>query len=227
MTQLSKSIFRVRAAFVAALFATAVMACEGQPDDVWSPEPGTEPILHSLGTPTSFDVGPSAGDSAGSFAAARGSSPAASAELVVGIEGGTLELWAPGDQVLVITGLEVAVAPIALDGTVVPPEGATLTGVVARAAGPVSLSVNPGIDRITAISHLDLRVSWALERDGQVFPLSDLMLRRVPFSLEVSRNVLGQLRVRLVAFRDGIFWSWAGAMALADLTVDLVASETL
>lgn len=225
MTQLSRYTFRLRAGLIAVLFATAAMACEGQPDDVWSPDPDAEPLLHALGAPVLFDIGPSAGD-AGSFAAARGTSPTASAELAVGIDGGWLEIWAPSDEILVITNLEVEVAPIALDGAVVPPAGATLTGVVARSTGPVSISVTAGLDRVTAISHLDMQVSWALERDGQALPLSDLMLRRVPFSLEISRNALGELKARLVAFRDGIFWSWAGAMSLADLTVDLVATPT-
>lgn len=222
MFQLRANLLGLSAVFFGALSALALAACQGSPDDIWTPDPGQPAILRELGVPQSLPVAPSGAQ--GSFATARGTAGQTEADIDLLVTGGSIELWAPSDGLLVVQDLEVELADVVVPPEVLPPQGAYLTGVGARLATPVSVDVTEQGGTVSVIASLDLEAHWALaSADGTVFPMSRISLDKVPFSLEISRNALGRLEARLVGFRDGPFWRWAGTLELGDLTVDLRA----
>jgi hypothetical protein len=226
MRPIKRTFRRLRARAVALLITVLFVACQGEPEQLWDPEPPDEPVLRDLRVPVRMAIEPTQVglDVRGSFAAARGVAGGAEADLQLAVVGGSIELWAPSDEVLLIREVDVQLADIAVPPEVLPPHGAYLTGVGATLASPITVEPTDDGATATVIANLDLDASWALVvGEGESYPLSTLRLRQVPFSLEISRNLVGDLRVRLVGFRDGTFWSWAGAFELADLTVDLQA----
>ncbi len=222
MFQLRANLLGLSAVLLGALLSAALAACQGTPDDIWTPEPGQEPIFRELGVPQSLPIAPSG--ARGSFATARGTAGQTEAAIDLAVTGGSIELWAPSDGLLVVRTLQVQLADVAVPPAVLPPSGAYLTEVGARLASPISIEAVEQGGSVSVIATLDLEAHWALAAaDGTVFPMSQISLDKLPFSLEISRNALGLLQARLVGFRDGTFWRWAGILELGDLTVDLRA----
>ena len=223
MTLAHTLVRRLRAAAIAALVPVALLACQGE-EEVWgdAPHNGGEPLLHQLAVPRRLAIAPSALTTPGSFATARASGPDQEAELPLPITGGSLELWSPHEGMLFVSELEVALPDVEVPADVLPPNGAHLTDVSVRLTRPATLEPTDDGQTLRVIAPMDLEVTWALVVGDTVHTLDPLALDRLPISLEIRPDALGRLQARVVGFRDGSFWRWAG-FGLSDLTVDLLA----
>ncbi len=201
------------------LAAGGLASCQGEADDVWSPEPDPE-LLEELRLPATLALAPSGEQ--GSYASAQATAGGEGSDVEIPIAGGHLTLWTTDAGLVVVDELVIEASDVIIGADVVPPAGVHLTGIRGTLQSPAALDPVVSGDRLTGIAHLDLAVEWAIVIDGEVHPLATLRLGELPFSLEVERTA-GGLAARLVAFRDGEFWSFADLWRLADLTLDLHA----
>jgi len=223
MSTLRKTLAAATRLLVTATALASLWSCQGEPDDLWSPDPAPGDLLDQLRVPQQLPLAGSG--EVGSYAAARAVTAGGSSDFEVTVTGGQLELWATEDRLLVIDDLVVEAADVAIGAEVVPPAGVQLTGLRARLVSPVAVAPTRSGDRLTAIARLDLEIDWSMATGGDSHPLSPLHLSGLPFSLDVVRSPSGQITARLVAFRDGRFWEYADLWSLADLTLDLLSAN--
>jgi hypothetical protein len=219
MFLIRKTILVLSQTLLGLMAGSALTACQGEADDVWTPEPG---VLDELRVPTALPLSPSG--EGGSYAAARAVVGGSASDIEIAIAGGEIELWTTADGLLVVTNLDIEAADVIIGPEVVPPAGVQLTGLRGHLNTPVAVEPTVRGDKITAIAHLTLTVEWALAGDGGAHPLSPLTLDGLPFSIEAERTEFGW-SARLVAFQDGRFWAFADLWELADLTLDLYAAD--
>lgn len=143
--------------------------------------------------------------------------------LTIAVAGGDLALSADRDGALIVDGLHVDLAPIALpDAVFGEPAGLTdLTLELAAAPAPARATWD-GPDAGRATVTATLRLAWSLETQGRVTPLGPVTLRGLPLTLDVvgdATHVSAALGVRV----DGPVWAWAGLVELRDLALAVAA----
>ena len=83
-----------------------------------------------------------------------------------------------------------------------------------------------GDGEVTVEAAAEIQLDWAVRSpDGQVLPLAPQKLPPLPFALRIHRDAAGALVAEIGATSHGVFWTWAGAVELSDLVVDLYASD--
>jgi hypothetical protein len=219
MLNVRRTVVGISRLLLGVLAAGGLASCQGEADDVWSPEP-TADLVDELHVPAVLELAPSG--EPGSYASARATAGGADIDVEIPVAGGHLQLWTTAEGLLVVDELAIEADDVVIGADVVPPDGVHLTGLRATLQSTAALDPVVSGDRLTGIARLDLTVDWAMIVDGEVHALAPLRLGELPFSLEVERTPAG-LTARLVAFRDGQFWSFADLWQLADLTLDLHA----
>lgn len=146
-------------------------------------------------------------------------------EVEVMVSGGSLAL-ALDDAQLRVESMEVVADDVTVGPGVMPPDGATFTGIAVALASPMQseLAHTSGSEaRTTGGLAVDLR--WAVVLDSGVVDLAPIRLGDLPFELSVELGPDGELAAHLSASQPGAFWSWAGIFELRDLELDLVATS--
>jgi hypothetical protein len=213
-------------AVVGLLTGAMLAACQGEPPPDWEPEPGLgAELARALRVSATLQVAP-ADRFGGSFARARAEAArtGAGAEVELAVAGGEVALRATADGLLVVERLEAFFEDVHVPAEIVPPAGVRLTGLLVRIERPLVVAPVEGPRGLTVIAAVDLVAEWAVDLGGgAVAELRPVRLRELPVSIDVGRDGLGRVQLRLVAFRDGEFWQWAETFRLGDLVVDLRA----
>jgi hypothetical protein len=145
-------------------------------------------------------------------------------EVEIVVRSGSLVL-ALDDGELRVESMEVTAADVTVGPGVMPPDGATLTGIAVALASPMQselASVTGSAAAIAGDLPVDLR--WAVELDYGVVDLAPIRIPELPFELSVEVDGDGELAAHLTASQPGAFWNWAGIFELRDLELDLVAT---
>jgi hypothetical protein len=144
----------------------------------------------------------------------------------VGVLGGSLTLRAAADGSLAVEGLAMDIDDMVTSPETLPPEGLHLTalhlGLLGFTAGNTTWT-GDGEARLEAA--LETQLDWALlAQDGRALPLAP-QKPPLPFTLQIRRDAAGALVAEAGATSHGVFWTWAGAVELSDLVVNLRASD--
>lgn len=209
--------------------AVLLTACAGESRDDWGETDGSE-IMTDLRVPATLGVIPSLPDATGSFARAtiRATSDNFESEAILPIVGGHIEVQALESDLLVINDVAVDFIEVPIGAEVLPPRGLTLTGIALRLSAPTAVEASHTGARVSAIATFDLVADWSVDLgDDTVHALRSIPLRDMPFSIDLERDAFGNVRGRLVALGDGVFWSWADQFSMADLTLDLSVTAAL
>lgn len=146
-------------------------------------------------------------------------------EVEVRVTGGSLTL-SLDDAGLRVESLEVTAADVTMGPGVMPPDGATLTGISVGLAAPLAVELGEISDTAAASAGaLPVDLRWAVVLDHGTVDLAPIRLTALPFELSVEMAAGGDLAAHLTASEPGAFWSWAGIFELRDLELDLVATS--
>lgn len=202
---------------VLALFATA---CTGVPGS----GPHYESVRERLSeAPASFYVRADA--SSGTVTARRrGQSGWIDGTTTLAIEHGYVRAEIVDDDQLEIQQLEIAVAPIPLDGVFERP--AHLQDVRLRLVEPVRADVAwTSVDAATATLVMAFDFDWRLGFDGEVFPLATQHLP--PVNVDVILDGDGEhVGARLELEAKGELWNWADLVQINELSLSIAAETT-
>ena len=146
-------------------------------------------------------------------------------EVEVSVMGGSLILSLDDDE-LRVESMEVTAADVSIDAGVMPPDGATLTGISVALSAPVQAALASAEESTaSAIGGLPVDLAWAVQLDHGVVDLAPIRMPELPFELALELGTDGEVEAHLTASQPGRFWSWAGIFELRDLELDLVASS--
>jgi hypothetical protein len=141
---------------------------------------------------------------------------------------GKLTVHVRPDGRLVVDALSLSLGDIQLSEQSVPPHGITLRDVkvgLQNEAPPECLWAS---DESSAAARGSVRLllDWSLVgADGEIIPLAQQRIDGVPMELEIVRDAQGKLVAVLSAAREGVFLRWTGYMELADLRLELEATQ--
>lgn len=145
-------------------------------------------------------------------------------EVEVLVSGGSLAL-ALDDAELRVESMEVTAVDVTVGPGVMPPDGATLTGIAVALASPMHSAVASATGSAVATAGgLPVDLRWAVELDYGIVDLAPIRLPDLPFELSVELGADGDVEAHLTASQPGPFWNWAGIFELRDLELDLVAT---
>lgn len=145
-------------------------------------------------------------------------------EVEVAVMGGSLTLSLDDDE-LRLESMEVTAADVSIDAGVMPPDGATLTGISVALAAPVQATLASTREAIgSAAGGLPVDLAWAVALDHGVVDLAPIRMADLPFELALELGTDGEVEAHITASQAGRFWNWAGIFELRDLELDLVAS---
>lgn len=145
-------------------------------------------------------------------------------EVEVTVMGGSLTL-SLDDAELRVESMEVTAADVSIDAGVMPPDGATLTGISVALSAPVQAVLASSDDAGSTAGGLPVDLAWAVQLDHGVVDLAPIRLPELPFELALELGTDGEVEAHLTASQPGRFWNWAGIFELRDLELDLVASS--
>jgi hypothetical protein len=146
-------------------------------------------------------------------------------EVEVTVMGGSLTL-SLDDGELRVESMEVTAADVSIDAGVMPPDGATLTGISVALSAPVQAVLSSTDEAAgSATGGLPVDLAWAVQLDHGVVDLAPIRMPELPFELALELGADGEVEAHLTASQPGRFWNWAGIFELRDLELDLVASS--
>lgn len=188
------------------------------------PEPAPS-LSEALRAPAAFAVMADAETTAVTLTA--GHMPSGASKVVeMPVLGGYIDVHATAGGLLVIDHLAVDLADLEVPAAFAPPDGMVLTGIRAHLAGPHGMEAVWSEDGDAAFAEVavDIVVDWAIRTDnGEVVPLSPLSLADVAVRVAIARQPDGALEVHVSGLEGGAFWSWAGVLELADLSLEISA----
>jgi hypothetical protein len=145
-------------------------------------------------------------------------------DVEVDVTGGSLTV-AIDDGHLRVESMEITAADVTIGPGVMPPDGATLTGISVALASPFQVELADVTDSAAeSAGGLPVDLRWAVVLDHGTVDLAPIRLPSLPFELSVEMAADGELAAHLTASEPGAFWSWAGIFELRDLELDLVAT---
>ncbi len=145
-------------------------------------------------------------------------------EVLVTVMGGFLTLAIDGGD-LRVESLEVTAADVTVGPGVMPPDGATLTGISVALSAPTRSALASATDSAAATAgDLPVDLRWAVELEHGAVDLAPIRLPELPFELAVELDDNGEIAAHLTASQPDRFWTWAGIFELRDLELDLVAT---
>ena len=145
-------------------------------------------------------------------------------EVEIQVVEGALAIALDEDQ-LRVEGMEVSAADVEVGAGVMPPDGATFTGISIALASPLHVALTSLSDTVAQVeADLPLDVHWAVVLDHGVVDLAPIQFPELRFELALELDPDGAIEAHLAAAQPGPFWSWAGIFELRDLEVALVAS---
>lgn len=201
------------------------MGCFAQSGDPAQGQPGGD-LAELLSEPVTLGI---VSTEDGSFARVRAVALRSGDEyeVEVAVMGGSLTL-SLDDAQLRVESLEVTAADLTVGAGVMPPEGATLTGISVALTAPVEseLAIEADDSAQTA-GGLPVALRWAVELDHGVVDLAPIRLPDLGFELALGLASDGEIEAHLTASQPDSFWNWAGIFELSDLELDLVASSGL
>lgn len=211
-------MLRLIASSLASIVLAMAPGCVAQSGD---PAPGSaEDLADRLSEPLALGFVPSED---GSFARVNAVTlrDGEVHEVDVSVMGGSLTL-SLDDGELRVESMEVTAADVSIDAGVMPPDGATLTGISVALAAPVQATL---ASTGSATGGLPVDLAWAVALDHGVVDLAPIRMPDLPFELALELGTDGEVEAHLTASEPGRFWSWAGIFELRDLELDLVASS--
>lgn len=212
LTQITSSLSLILLFPMAGCFAQSGDPALGQSSD----------LADRLSEPATLGIVPSDG---GSFARVTAVTLRDGREVPVEVEvvEGTLSI-ALDDAELRVEEMAVTAADLEVGAGVMPPNGATLTGISIALNSPMGALAELGDNTAEIEAGLAVDLRWAVVLDHGVVDLAPIRLPELPFELSVELDADGELEAHLTASQPGPFWSWAGIFQLRDLELDLVAS---
>ena len=206
---------------LALLLSLPLSGCFAQSGDPASGQSGD--LADRLSEPVTLGIVPTA---AGSFARVTAVTlrDGEVNEVEVVVSGGALAL-ALADAELRLDSFDVSADDVTVGPGVMPPDGATFTGIAVALASPMQseLASETGSGAETA-GGLPVDLRWAVVLDNGVVDLAPIRLPDLPFELAVELAADGEVEAHLTASQPGPFWNWAGIFELRDLELDLVAT---
>ena len=204
-----------------------VVGCTGPdaPAEVADAMPA-QSLRERLGAVAPVRLGVVARERAGTIGAARRAHGAWDGGPVqLGLESGSIVLHANREGALELRELALELSPITIPEDLVG-QPAEFTQVKVALHEPTLVPTTwTGGDAVQGAVALELDMAWSLAFAGTELPIGAPDLPAVPATLVVTRTSAGVHAV--LALREpGEIWSWAGLVQLADLTLEVTASET-
>ena len=203
------------------LLALAAGCAAGSASD---PPPGQSDLRERLAGP--LELGFVASDD-GSFARVNAVTlrDGEETEVEIVVKGGGMTL-AVDDGTLRLESLEVTAADVTVGAGVMPPNGATFTGIAVSLTSPMETALADATDTAgSAADRLAADLRWSVELQHGVVDLAPIRLPELPFELSLALASDGEVEAHLTASQPGPFWNWAGIFELRDLELELVASS--
>jgi hypothetical protein len=146
-------------------------------------------------------------------------------EVEIVVKGGGMTL-AVDDGTLRLESLEVTAADVTVGAGVMPPNGATFTGIAVSLSSPMETALADATDTAgSAADALAADLRWSVELQHGVVDLAPIRLPELPFELSLALASDGDVEAHLTASQPGPFWNWAGIFELRDLELELMASS--
>lgn len=202
------------------LLALAAGCASGSAD----PAPGQSDLAERLAGPLALGFVPS---DDGSFARVNAVTlrDGVETEVEIVVKGGGMTLLVD-DGLLRLDSLEVTAADVTVGAGVMPPNGATFTGIAVSLSSPMSTALADVTDTAgSATGELAADLRWAVELQHGVVDLAPIRMPELPFELSLALASDGEVEAQLTASQPGPFWNWAGIFELRDLELELVASS--
>lgn len=190
------------------------------------PAPGQSDLGERLAGPLTLGFAPSDG---GSFARVTAVTlrDGEAADVEVTVMGGSLDIVLD-DGSLRVESMEITAADVLVGPGVMPPDGATLTGIAFSLTAPkLTELADASESAASAAGDLPVDLRWAVELDHGVVDLAPIRMPELPFELSLELAADGEVEAHLTASQPGPFWNWAGIFELRDLELELVASTGL
>ena len=139
---------------------------------------------------------------------------------------GSLTVQARDDGTLAVTALELDLGHVAIGPESFPPDGLDLEGLALTLGSDVDAAADWSGDAsaMNGSATTELLLDWSVATAGATLPLATEHIARVVVALAVSRADDGTVVLDVQASRDGVFWTWADLIDLADLRVSLKAA---
>lgn len=104
-----------------------------------------------------------------------------------------------------------------------------LTDLRVRLEQPIRLHTAWSDDGLAldAVGDVTLLLDWSLQVQGQPYVLAQQRLTDIPVHISVVAMGPSHVGLHIGAAQPGVFWSWGGMLELADLDLDLNASDVI
>ncbi|HEU5057584.1 MAG TPA: hypothetical protein VFU21_13715 [Kofleriaceae bacterium] len=139
------------------------------------------------------------------------------------VRGGDLTV-ALADGALRVESMEVTAADVTVGPGIMPPDGATLTGIAFALSAPMQTALAEETESAAfAAGDLPVAVRWSVVLEHGIVDLAPIRLPELPFEISLALAADGEVEAHLTASQAGPFWNWAGIFELRDLELELVA----
>ena len=146
-------------------------------------------------------------------------------EVEIVVKGGSITL-AVDDGELRVESMDVTAADVTVGPGVMPPSGATFTGIAVSLSSPMQTALADATDTAgSAAGDLAVDLRWAVQLQHGVVDLAPIRLPELPFELSLALADDGEIEAHLAASHPGPFCNWAGIFELRDLELELMASS--